>query len=102
MRHIATLASRASTYKIVAALWPQPETTTVYRRTLPMEDLRRLLLLRLLVVLGPGVMLLWLRFGLIPPQPLPLWMIGSFLALIMLACAVLRLRVRLAASVTAG
>ncbi|HRF61663.1 MAG TPA: ATP-binding protein [Candidatus Competibacter sp.] len=66
-----------------------------------MEDLRRLLLLRLLVVLGPGVMLLWLRFGLIPPQPLPLWMIGSFLALIMLACAVLRLRVRLAASVTA-
>ena len=37
-----------------------------------MDDLRRLLLLRALVVLGPGIMLLWLRFGLTPPQPLPL------------------------------
>ncbi|MFO1420328.1 MAG: hypothetical protein U1F59_05185 [Candidatus Competibacteraceae bacterium] len=33
-----------------------------------MEDLRRLLLLRLLVVLGPCVMLFWLRFGLTPPN----------------------------------
>jgi two-component system sensor histidine kinase RegB len=32
-----------------------------------MEDLRRLLLLRLLVVLGPGVMLFWRYFGVTPP-----------------------------------
>ncbi|HOB60916.1 MAG TPA: ATP-binding protein [Candidatus Competibacteraceae bacterium] len=44
-----------------------------------MEDLRRLLLLRLLVVLGPCAMLLWLRFGLTPPQPLPMLAIALFL-----------------------
>jgi two-component system sensor histidine kinase RegB len=66
-----------------------------------MEDLRRLLLLRLLVVLGPCVMLLWLRFGLTPPQPLPLWAIGLFLGLVTVAFAALRLRVRLMAPVTA-
>ncbi len=67
-----------------------------------MEDLRRLLLLRLLVVLGPGFMLLWLRFGLTPPQPLPLWAIGLCLALSALAFVGLYLRVRsAAASITA-
>ena len=44
-----------------------------------MEDLRRLLLLRVLVVLGPCVMLLWLRFGLTPPQPLPVLAVALFL-----------------------
>lgn len=44
-----------------------------------MDDLRRLLLLRALVVLGPGVMLLWLRFGLTPPQPLPPLAVALFL-----------------------
>ncbi len=44
-----------------------------------MEDLRRLLLLRVLVVLGPCVMLLWLRFGLTPPQPLPFLAVTLFL-----------------------
>ena len=44
-----------------------------------MEDLRRLLLLRVLVVLGPCVMLLWLRFGLTPPQPLPFLAVALFL-----------------------
>ncbi len=66
-----------------------------------MEDLRRLLLLRLLVVLGPGVMLFWLRFGLTPPQPLPLWAVGMFLGLMALAFAALRLRVRWTAPVMA-
>ncbi len=59
-----------------------------------MEDLRRLLLLRLLVVLGPGVMLLWLHFGLTPPQPLPPWSIALFLGLIALAFLALSLRSR--------
>lgn len=47
-------------------------------RTLPMEDLRHLLWLRLLVVLGPGVMLFWSYFGLPQPQPQPqpLWPIA--------------------------
>ncbi len=66
-----------------------------------MENLRHLLLLRLLVVLGPCVMLLWLRFGLMPPQPLPLWSIILFLGLMVLAFMALRLRTRLAAPVTA-
>lgn len=60
-----------------------------------MEDLQRLLLLRLLVVLGPGVMLLWLYFGLTPPQPIPPWSIALFLGLMALAFIVLRLRARL-------
>ena len=59
-----------------------------------MDDLRRLLLLRLLVILGPGVMLLWLYFGLTPPQPLPPWSIVSFLGLMALAFVALRLRSR--------
>ena len=59
-----------------------------------MENLRRLLLLRLLVVLGPGVMLLWLHFGLTPPQPLPPWSIALFLGLIALAFLALSLRSR--------
>lgn len=59
-----------------------------------MEDLRRLLLLRLLVVLGPSVMLLWLHFGLEPPQPLPPWSIALFLGLIALAFLALGLRSR--------
>jgi two-component system sensor histidine kinase RegB len=59
-----------------------------------MEDLRRLLLLRLLVVLGPGVMLLWLYFGLTPPQPLPPWSIALFLGLMAMAFIALRLRAR--------
>ena len=66
-----------------------------------MDDFRRLLLLRLLVVLGPAVMLLWLRFGLTPPQPLPLWAIGSFLALIASAFVGLYWRARSSASITA-
>lgn len=60
-----------------------------------MEDLRRLLLLRLLVVLGPGVMLLWLNFGLTPPLPLPLWLIALFLGVIALAFIALHPRTRL-------
>jgi two-component system sensor histidine kinase RegB len=60
-----------------------------------MEDLRRLLLLRLLVVLGPGVMLLWLHFGLTPPLPLPLWLIALFLGVIALAFIALHPRTRL-------
>ncbi len=59
-----------------------------------MEDLRRLLLLRLLVVLGPSVMLLWLHFGLEPPQPLPPWSVALFLGLIALAFLALGLRSR--------
>lgn len=47
-----------------------------------MEDVRRLLLLRLLVVLGPAIMLLWLYFGLTPAQPLPGWSMLLFLGLI--------------------
>ncbi|MDS4031516.1 MAG: sensor histidine kinase, partial [Candidatus Contendobacter sp.] len=66
-----------------------------------MEDLRRLLLLRLLVVSGPCVMLLWLRFGLTSPQPLPLWAVTTFLGLMALAFAALRLRIRWAAPVGA-
>ena len=38
-----------------------------------------------MVVLGPGVTLLWLYFGLTPPQPLPPWSIALFLGLIALA-----------------
>ncbi|MEI2645685.1 MAG: ATP-binding protein [Candidatus Competibacter sp.] len=63
-----------------------------------MEDFRRLLLLRLLVVLGPAVMLLWLRFGLTPPQPLPWWAIGGFLALIASGFIGLYWRIRSSAS----
>lgn len=59
-----------------------------------MDDFRRLLLLRLLVILGPAIMLLWLRFGLTPPLPLPLWLIGSFLGLMALALVGLYWRVR--------
>ena len=66
-----------------------------------MEDLRRLLLLRLLVVLGPGVMLLWLHFGLTPPQPLPPWSIALFLGLIALAFLALSLRSRRSTPVAA-
>lgn len=65
-----------------------------------MADLRRLLLLRLLVVLGPGVMLLWLHFGLEPPQPLPPWSIALFLGLIALAFLALGLRSRRLAPVS--
>ena len=65
-----------------------------------MDDFRRLLLLRLLVVLGPVVMLLWLRFGLTPPQPFPLWVIGLFLALIALGFIRLYWQVRSSAPVT--
>lgn len=66
-----------------------------------MDDLRRLLLLRLLVVLGPAIMLLWLRFGLTPSQPLPLWVIGLFLALVAVTFAGLYLRVRSSVSIAA-
>lgn len=59
-----------------------------------MDDPRRLSLLRLLVVLGPGVMLLWLYGGLTPLQPLPLWSIALFLGMIALAFLILRLRLR--------
>jgi two-component system sensor histidine kinase RegB len=65
-----------------------------------MEDLRRLLLLRLLVILGPCVMLLWLRFGLNPPYSLLPWSIGLCLGLMALAFAALRLRSRLMTPVT--
>jgi len=67
-----------------------------------MEDLRRLLLLRLLVVLGPCVMLLWLRFGLTPPQPLPLSAVALFLGWGMLAVAVVHPFARRMKPVTAG
>ncbi len=67
----------------------------------PMEDLRRLLLLRLLVLLGPGVMLLWLYFGLTPSYSLLSWSIGLFLGLMALAFAGLRLRARLTTPMTA-
>ncbi len=50
-----------------------------------MQNLRRLWLFRLLVVLGPCVMLLWLRFGLTPPQPLPFLAVVLFLIWGMLA-----------------
>jgi hypothetical protein len=52
-----------------------------------MEDLQRLLLLRLLVVLGPGVMLIWLYFGLNLPDALPAWSIALSLGLMALAFA---------------
>jgi two-component system sensor histidine kinase RegB len=65
-----------------------------------MEELRRLLLLRLLVILGPCVMLLWLRFGLNPPYSLLPWSIGLCLGLMALAFAALRLRSRLMTPVT--
>lgn len=54
-----------------------------------MEDLQRLLLLRLLVVLGPGVMLIWLYFGLNLPDSPPAWTIALFLGLMTLAFAAL-------------
>lgn len=60
-----------------------------------MEDSRRLLLLRILVVLGPGVMLLWLHFGLTPARPLPLWAMLVFLGLMALAFIAMHLRARL-------
>ncbi|MBK8509909.1 MAG: HAMP domain-containing histidine kinase [Candidatus Competibacteraceae bacterium] len=65
-----------------------------------MEDFRRLLLLRLLVILGPAIMLLWLRFGLTPPHPLPLSAIGLFLALIASGFIGLYWRIRSSASIT--
>lgn len=46
-----------------------------------MGDLRHLLLLGLLVVLGLAVTLLWLSFGSTPPQPLPLGSLALFLGL---------------------
>lgn len=70
-------------------------------RIVPLQDLRHLTFLRLLVVAGPVVMLLWLHFGLVQPQPLPVWVIGLFLALIALAFIGLYLQARLAASITA-
>jgi len=66
-----------------------------------MEDLRRLLLLRLLVLLGPGVISLWLYFGLSPVHSLVLWSVGLSLGLMTLAFAALRLRARLMIPVTA-
>ncbi|MBK8754565.1 MAG: HAMP domain-containing histidine kinase [Candidatus Competibacteraceae bacterium] len=66
-----------------------------------MEDLRRLLLLRLLVMLGPVIMLLWLYFGLIPPHALPAWSIAISLGLMALAAATLRLRTQRATALTA-
>jgi two-component system sensor histidine kinase RegB len=67
-----------------------------------MDDLRRLLLLRALVVLGPGIMLLWLRFGLTPPQPLPLLAVALFLGWGMLAFAAVHPFARRMKPVTAG
>lgn len=66
-----------------------------------MENLRRLLLLRLLVTLGPVFMLFWLRFGLTPPQPLPLWAVGLFLALSVPAFVAPYWRVRSSAVISA-
>jgi hypothetical protein len=91
MRHIVTIAHQAFTpitYDLRCLKQRLPN------RSLQMEDLQRLLLLRLLVVLGPGVMLLWLYFGLTPPQPLPPWSIALFLGLMALSFIALRLRVR--------
>lgn len=59
-----------------------------------MANLQQLSLLRLLVVLGPGVMLLWLYFGLTPSQPLPQWPLVLFLGLMALAFGALHLRAR--------
>ena len=66
-----------------------------------MEDLRRLLLLRILVVLGPGIMLLWLHFGLTPPAPLPGWPVALFLGWALLAFAALQRSARCEQPVTA-
>ncbi len=67
-----------------------------------MDDLRRLLLLRALVVLGPSAMLVWLRFGLTPPQPLPLLAVALFLGWGMLAFAAVHPFARRMKPVTAG
>ncbi len=67
-----------------------------------MNDLRRLLLLRVLVVSGPGVMLLWLRFGLTPPQPLPPLAMALFLGWGALAFAALHPAARWIKPVTAN
>jgi two-component system sensor histidine kinase RegB len=66
-----------------------------------MGDLRHLLMLRLLVVLGPAVMLLWLYFGLTPPQPLSLWIFASFLGLITPTFIMLHRRARSSQPLTA-
>ena len=44
-----------------------------------MTDLHRLLLLRILVVVGPCAMLFWLQFSLTPPPPPPGWPVALFL-----------------------
>ncbi|RUQ31876.1 MAG: HAMP domain-containing histidine kinase [Candidatus Competibacteraceae bacterium] len=44
-----------------------------------MKDLRRLLLLRILVMVGPCAMLFWLQFGLTLPPPPPGWSVALFL-----------------------
>ncbi|MBZ4193584.1 MAG: sensor histidine kinase [Candidatus Contendobacter sp.] len=44
-----------------------------------MKDLRRLLLLRILVMVGPCAMLFWLQFSLTPPPPPPGWPVALFL-----------------------
>ena len=44
-----------------------------------MKDLHRLLLLRILVMVGPCAMLLWLQFDLTSPLPLPGWPVALFL-----------------------
>ncbi len=67
-----------------------------------MDDWRRLLLLRALVVLGPMVMLLWLRFGLTPPQPLPPLAVPLFLGWSMLTGIAMHPRARRLKPVRAG
>ena len=70
-------------------------------RIAPLQDLRHLTFLRLLVVAGPIMMLLWLHFGLAQPQSLPVWVMGLFFGLITLVFIGLYLQTRLADSISA-
>ena len=67
-----------------------------------MKDLHRLILLRILVVVGPCAMLFWLQFGLTPPPPPPGWPVAVFLGWGTLVFAGLQLAARRRRRITAG